>query len=84
MEMASESQMSEDPFRPFGVATREEIQRAHDMLCAIVRGEVGQDLLPNTQACAHLAHDVLAWVLGFKGGETFRGVISLIAHQFKN
>ena len=51
--------------------TRDELQRAHDILHIVAVGEVPGVFDPETTAHCHLAHDAIAWALGFECGVTF-------------
>lgn len=74
----------EDLLRDFGTATREEIQRAHDVLHAIVCGDVqGIVHLPQSMIAIHATHDALSWVLGFECGETFRKILTLAVREIR-
>jgi hypothetical protein len=49
-----------------------EIQRAHDLLHAIVVGDIpGVAFTGENLASLHAAHDTLAWALGFPCGHVF-------------
>lgn len=75
---------ADDPLRDFGNATRDEIQRAHDVLHAIVCGDVrGIVQLTQSMAIIHATHDALSWVLGFECGETFRKVLTLAVREIR-
>lgn len=73
--------MSGKPLAGFLDATPLEIQRAHDLLHAIITEEVRIELQPQSVACLHAAHDVLAWVLGFPCGATFRMILNVAVGQ---
>lgn len=75
--------MSAAPLDHFNACTREELQRAHDILHAIITGEAGLPLLPATQGALHVAHDVVSWVLGFECGEAFRKVLNVAVECLK-
>lgn len=79
-------EMSErdDAFSDFGAATPAEIQRAHDLLHAIVCGDVRAPLMLENFRLLHATHDTLSWVLGFKCGETFRKVITAVARTLRD
>lgn len=60
---------------------KEEIIRAHDVLCPVVSGEVPavRRMLDEKNAVAlHAAHDALAWVLGYPCGESFAESVGTI------
>lgn len=74
----------DDAFRDFAAATPAEIQRAHDLLHAIVCGDVSAPLMPENYRLLHATHDALSWVLGFECGETFRKVITAVARTLRD
>lgn len=77
--------MSDDsPLRDFGTATREEIQRAHDVLHAILVGDVvGIANLPESMVIIHATHDALSWVLGFDCGDAFRKMLTVAVREMR-
>jgi len=75
--------MDDDLLREFGSATHEEIQRAHDLLHAMVVGEIPAPALQANVRLIHAVHDALSWVLGFPCGEHFRVTISTMAGVLK-
>jgi|GEM_PF-7071197 len=50
----------------------EEIQEAHDILHAVITGEVEIGADEETIKAWHAAHDALCFVLNHPGGETFK------------
>lgn len=72
-----------DGLAGFVDATPAEIQRAHDVLHAILAGEVRLDLQPSSLMCLHSAHDVLSWVLGFPCGASFRMILNVAVGEMK-
>ena len=48
-----------------------EVQHAHDVLHAVIAGEVDLGLSPEFLDIAHAVHDVLSWVLVGPCGDTF-------------
>lgn len=48
-----------------------QIQIAHDVLHALVVGEVEVGVDPESMRSLHAAHDAISWVLGFPCGEAF-------------
>lgn len=72
-----------DGLAGFVDASPDEIQRAHDVLHAIIAGEVQLDLQPASMMCLHSAHDVLSWVLGFPCGASFRMILNVAVGEMK-
>lgn len=48
-----------------------EVQFAHDVLHAVVAGEVVIEIGPEELSRLHVAHDVLSWLLHGECGKTF-------------
>lgn len=76
--------MSTDFFAPFSLATREEIQRAHDLLHSMLNGDIAAPVQPENLRLVWVAHDALSWVLGFECGEAFRSTLSGMLAVLKN
>lgn len=51
--------------------TSEEIQRAHDMLMAVLLEEVPAALTPKARQALHVSCDVLCWVLEHDHNDSF-------------
>lgn len=63
---------------PYYTRPRDEIQRAHDLLCYIAEGLLPNDLSETEQLIALAKIDVLGWVLG--GNDQFgRGIEDMLA-----
>lgn len=75
--------MSVEPLADFGAATREEIQLAHDVLCAMLRGEVPSPLYAENVRIVHAVHDCLSWVLGGACGADFRDTMTGIVRVLR-
>lgn len=60
-----------------------EIQRAHDILHAIVTGKAGIDGPEDGMERCHAALDALCWVLGHDHNPTFRNNLAAVEKQIK-
>ena len=58
--------------------TENEVQRAHDILCPVVAGEVVIPISERGRKALHAAHDAIAWALGFECGGAFEETIQRV------
>ena len=63
--------------------TPDEMQRAHDILHAIVTGEVEINAPREFRLMCYAAHDALSWVFGWPCGEAFAVNLDTIRREFK-
>lgn len=62
-----------------------EIQKAHDILHAVILKEDGLNipLLPNALENVQAIHDCLCWILEHEGGITFENNMKMLQHEIR-